>query len=458
MENNNQSHEVEFQLIGSLLKDGKIFARISDIIDADKFHNSICVDLFTAMQDVHAAGITIDQVTVGDQLDRNKKLESIYIEPMSGRSAISKIRDSGNPRNAESYAYTVLDHWGKRQTYEMARTIATWSKNGRRAIDISADGRGMLDKIDLLIGSGNARTLDAKTAASRTYDLSVSASNGKIKSVRTGLFDLDKILKMRPKTLTIAAGRPGAGKSAFVDTIALNHAMNLVSSDIKGTVLILCLEMSAEQVTARLLSHICEVPTSQILDGEMDADEWLKYNNAIEYFEKLPIKINDIPAMSLGAIRTETRRYLKDDEDNLLIVDYIQLATSGQNKQNRVDEVGIISRGLKVLANEGEKGLAVLAAAQLSRAIEQRAEKRPVMSDLRESGSLEQDADNILFLYSDSDSESLEGGSVKSNIKKVIVAKQRNGATSADKGDIELRWNAPIMRFENLSIERIGFN
>jgi replicative DNA helicase len=410
------------------------------------------------MEKVSDAGITIDPVTVGDQLQRDIKLDSIIMDVFSGRPAISKMRDSGNPRMAESYAYTVLDYFGKRQTYEAGKQIAIWSKNGRRAIDISADGRKMLDEVDLLIGSGNARTVDAKTAASRTYDISVRASKGEIKSVKTGLFDLDKILKMRPKTLTIMAGRPGQGKSAFVDTVAINHAMNLFNSKTKGMVLILSLEMSVEQVTARLLSHLCGVPTTQILDGEMDADEWLKYNNAIEYFEQLPLKINDIPSLSIGAIRTETRRYLKDDEDNLLIVDYIQLATSGQNKQNRVDEVGVISRGLKVLANEGEKGLAVLAAAQLSRAIEQRADKRPVMSDLRESGSLEQEADNILFLYSDSDSESLEGGSIQNNIKKVIVAKQRNGATSAEKGDIELRWNAPIMRFENLSIERIELN
>jgi len=163
-----------------------------------------------------------------------------------------------------------------------------------------------------------------------------------------------------------------------------------------------------------------------------------------------------ITAMSVNAIRTEARRYIKDGEDNLLIVDYVQLATSGQNKQSRVDEVGIITRGLKVLANEGECGLAVLAAAQLSRAIEQRAEHRPIMSDLRESGSLEQDADNILFLYSD-DSETLESGEMKSNTRKLIIGKQRNGPTSADKGDIEVRWNAPIMRFENLATQTVHF-
>lgn len=457
MDNASQSHAIEFELVGSCIKDGRIYPRVSDIVKPDNFHSTICQDVFRAMQAVDAAGITIDQVTVADQLQRMGKLDSILFDVFSGRSAISKIRDAGSPKSAEAYAYTVQDYHGKRQQLEAASKIASWAQNGRRAVDISKDAHKLLEDIDLEIGGGNARTVDTKTAASRTYEASVNASKGKVKSINTGLVDLDRWFKMRPKTLTIAAGRPGTGKSALLDTIALNHAKNLQRSQTKGTVLVLSLEMSIEQVTARFLSQISDVPTSQILDGEMTVEEWGKYNDSIEYFETLPIKINDLPAMSVGMIRTETRRYLKDGEDNLLVLDYIQLATSGQNKINRVDEVGIISRGLKVLANEGEGGLAVLAAAQLSRAIEQRQDKRPMMSDLRESGSLEQDSDNIIFLHSEDD-ETLEGGQMKKNTKKIIVGKQRNGATSADKGDIEVRWNAPIMKFENLAIERQTFN
>lgn len=455
---NFQSHEIEYELIGSCLKDGKVFSRVSDILNTEALHSSICQDLFKAMVEVHRAGITIDQITVGDQLQRAGVIDSVVYDAFTGRAAISKIRDAGNPKNAEAYAYTVKDYYGKRLQLDAATKIASWAQNGRRAVDISSDGKRLLEEIDNVIGVGNERTVDAKTAASRTYDLSVAASQGVIKSVKTGLDDLDRWFKMRPKSLTIAAGRPGTGKSALLDTIALNHAVAIHKAGIKGTVLVLSLEMSVEQVTARFLSHICKVPTSQILDGEMSADEWLAYNDAIEYFETLPIKINDIPAMSVGVIRSEARRYLVDGEENLLCLDYVQLATSGQNKNSRVDEVGIITRGLKVLANEGEKGLVVLTAAQLSRAIELRADKRPMLSDLRESGSLEQDADNIIFLHSEEDNESLENGSMRKNIKKIIVAKQRNGATWLEKGDIETRWNAPIMRFENLALSSQRFN
>ena len=444
MDNQNQSHEIEFSTVGSILRDGKVYSRISKIISPESFHNTICRDIFNAAQKVAAQGLTVDQITIGDQLQREGVLDSILYDVHAGRAALSKLRDIGNPKSAESYAHNVKDYHGKRQAYEIGKDVAVWSKNGRHAVDIIADGIKRLEQLGATFSSAATRTVDAKTAASLTYDEAVQASKGDVKYTITGLTDLDAWFRIRRKSLTIIASRPGKGKSALLSTIALNNARDKKARGIAGCVLILSMEMSVEECTARILSQMSDIPTTHILDGEMDEGEWIKFNDAIAEFETLNIKINDLPAMSIGNITAEAEKHFKDGEDNLLIVDYLQLATSGQNKQNRVEEVGAITRGLKVYA--GASGNPVLAAAQLSRAVEQRADQRPALSDLRESGNIEADANNILFIFDDTE---ITAGA---NTKNVIVAKQRNGATSYSegKGDIVLKWNAPITRFENL--------
>lgn len=451
MDNPAATIEVESKLIGSILKDGRIFPRILDIIDSEKFHSTIYKDIFAAMTKIDAAGLTIDQVTVGDQLQRDGVIDTIKFDVHFGRAALSKLRDTGTPKNAESYALTVQDYYGKRQYEVLSLRVAEWSRNGRRAVDIWQDSRKLFDEVYSTISTGNTNSVSARMAASSAYDEAVLASQGNIKYAHTGITALDKKFRMRAKNLTIVASRPGQGKTAFLVTVALNNARYLVSENITGKVLFLSMEMSVEEVTARFLSQISKVPATRILDGEMTPAEWDKFNDAITVFESLPIVINDVPALTINQIRNEARMHLKDGEDNLLIVDYLQLASSGANKANRVDEVGAVARGLKIYAQE--TGNPVLAAAQLSRAIEQRADKRPLLSDLRESGSLEQDANNVLFLYKEGDDVAVsEQGTIE--IRKIIIAKQRNGPTSYDKGcgDIETEWNSPIMRFENVKL------
>jgi len=443
----NQSHDIEFQLIGSVLKDGKTIVRVKDIVTPENFHNTICQDIYSAMLRTHETGLVVDTVTVGDQLQRDGKLNSILRDVFSGRPALSKIRELGNPRNVESYANNVQDYWGKREINELSEQLDYWSKNGRRSVDIFSDARKRFDEIESKLSAGEVGTVTSKEAASRAWDETTKASQGLLTFVPTGLIDLDAWFRMRPTNLTIVAGRPGTGKTAFLVTVALNVARRK-KRDEKGKALFISMEMSTEEVTARFLSQISGVPATRIMDGQMTEEEWGKFNGAVEEFEKLPIDINDIPALSINQIRSKSRRSLKNGQDDLLIVDYLQLATSGEKKTNRVEEVGAIARGLKVLASE--TGTPVLAAAQLSRAVEQRAEKRPILSDLRESGNIEQDANNILFMHRDETDDA--------SLRKLIVAKHRNGPTSADKGDIDLMWKAEIMRFENASyrIENFG--
>lgn len=452
MDNPAATVEIESKLVGSVLRDGRIFPRIIDIVNADKFHSTIYRDVFLAMTKVHNAGLIIDPVTVGDQLQRDGVLEEIKYDVHFGRPALSKLREIGTPKNAESYAYNVQDYYGKRQYLMLAGRVAEWSANGRRATDIWEDSRRLFDDVYASISTGSTNSISAKNAASLAYDEAVSASQGNIKFIRTGIAALDKWFRMRAKHLTIIAGRPGQGKTAFLVTIVLNYARYLFKNSIAGKILFLSMEMSVEEVTARFLSQISEVPTTRILDGQMTADEWDRFNDAIGIFEKLPIVINDLAALTINQIRNEARMHLKDGEENLLVLDYLQLASSGSNKVNRVDEVGAIARGLKVYTQE--KGTPVLAAAQLSRAVEQRADKRPVLSDLRESGNIEQDANNVLFLYQKEGDDYAVSEREAVEIRKVIVAKQRNGPTSYDKGkgDVDVEWNGSIMRFEDTQI------
>ena len=446
----NPSHEIEFQLTGSILKDGRIITLVKDIINPDNFHNTICQDIYSAMIKVHEAGLTIDAVTVGDQLQREGKLNTIFHDVFDGRIALSNIRNLGNPKSVISYAQNVQDYWGKREIDQLANQLGYWARNGRRSPDIFADARAKFDSIEAKMGTSDIGTVDAKQAASLAYDKAAEASAGKVRFTPLGINGLDRFFKVRSKSLTIVAARPGQGKTGFLETIVLNVARTKKNNGV-GSVALFSMEMSVEEITNRILSKICNVPADRITDGKMTPAEWDRFNDAIAEFEKLPIFINDIAGLSVQKIRTKARKILKHGEDDLLVVDYLQLATSEHNNKNRVDEVGAIARGLKVYASE--TGTPVIAAAQLSRAIEQRADKRPMLSDLRESGSIEQDANNILFIHSEDNDQK--------NVKRVIVAKQRSGATSYTEGygDVYTHWKAELTLFSDVAkVEDFGNN
>lgn len=454
----NASHQTEKELLGAILKDGSTFARVIDVLPVDAFSSVMCADIYKAMRDVYEAGLTIDAVTVGDQLERRGRLVEVYHDIFTGRLALGKLRELGHPKNVASYALNVSDYYGKRTLTTIAGTVAEWSANGRRANAIITDARKLLDELETGVGAGNSRAVSAAEVASRSYDEAVSASGGGDKNyLPTGITALDKWFKLRRKNLTIVAARPSQGKTAFLVTIALNNALDKVQNNRGGKVLFISMEMSVEELGARFTSQLSGIPASRIIDGQMSEEEWESYTQAIERLESLKdiLIISDVAAMTLAQIRNEARIHLTG-ENNLLLVDYLQLASSGKNKQNRVDEVGEIARGLKILAQD--RDLSVLAAAQLSRSIETRADKRPMLSDLRESGSIEQDANNVLFLYRDEGDDIAAGSVSPVQTRKIIVAKQRNGATSYDvgKGDVIVSWNSPIMRFENVDIRTIS--
>jgi replicative DNA helicase len=254
--------------------------------------------------------------------------------------------------------------------------------------------------------------------------------------VPTGFIDLDKLLGgMQPSDFLIIAGRPGTGKTAFMLSAAKNAAQ--VN---KKHVAIFSLEMSNEQLITRLIAQETGIDSQRLRMGKLEEDEWPLFSHAIEVLGDTHIHLDDTPGLTPMQLRTKSRRLHLELHLDLIIVDYLQLMSTGTRIENRVQEVSNISRNLKMLARE--LNVPVLAAAQLSRAIEQRADKEPQLSDLRESGSLEQDADIVMFINRP---ELYDQDTLKKNLAQIKVAKHRNGPT----GTIELVFLEKIAKFEN---------
>lgn len=426
--------EAEFELIGSILRRGETFEESQASINSDMFHNTICRDIYNAMQRVREAGLILDVITVCDQLDRDGLLTSINYDVHIGRSAMSMIRERGNPKNISSYIEIVLDYWARRQIDMISQSMVTQSRSGRRAPDIISDARIQFDNLDTFSGKVSSRTSSSSAMASALYDHTLSASKGDLKGCPTGFVDLDKLITPMAGDLLLIAGRPGQGKSALLDTAALQ-----IAQDLNKRVGIFSLEMSGKQVYARIASQICNIPVDKILSGKLDELEWSKYTNAIEVIEQLPIAINDQSGLTIPQLRTEARRMKRDLGGlDMIVLDYVQLMKAVRKYKNRNEEIGEITKGLKEIARELE--IPIFAAAQMSRSVEQRAEKRPVMSDLRESGDLENDSDIVMFLYKPSEVD-------KQGITELIVAKHRNGPV----GSIDLVFRGAYAKFENCS-------
>jgi replicative DNA helicase len=280
--------------------------------------------------------------------------------------------------------------------------------------------------------------LPIKTVASEYYDRidELARRADDIVGVPTGFIDLDKMLTgLQPSDLLIIAGRPGQGKTGFLLSIAKNAGLTH-----KKHVAIFSLEMSNEQVVQRLIAQETGIDSQRLRTGKLLDTEWPLFTHAIEVFSDTNIYLDDTPAITPLQLRTKCRRLHMEFGLDLIIIDYLQLMGGDQRTDNRVQEVSYISRNLKILARE--LNVPVLAAAQLSRAVEQRTDKRPVLSDLRESGSLEQDADIVMFIYRP---DQYEKDTVKQNIAEIIVSKHRNGPV----GSVELVFRSNLAKFEN---------
>lgn len=437
------NYENEVGLLGSVLRDPERFESLSEIIEPGDFGWDCYGWVWASMKSLHDRGMSIDTITVGDELIRDGKINQFQRHDdrvFLGRNALSKIRENGDPRSAETYAAKVKDYSAKREIEEKCAQWLDWSQNGRTANQIMTDMVKQLAQIRTFDSKAFEHTQTLAEAVSDAYDHTDRAARGTIQFVPTGFKDLDKLLAggMTSPDLYIIAGRPGTGKTAFLASVIKNAAEQ------GKKVAVFSLEMKNSQIAMRLIAQEAGVSYDKQKSGQLSESDWPVYTNAVAKVAELPVVINDLPSISISKIRQELRR-IKDILQglDLLILDYVQLGGVDGRYDRRDQEIGEITRGLKGLAKEFD--IPVLAAAQLSRAVEQRSEKKPILSDLRESGDLEQDADVVMFIYRPNqfavDETKYES--------EIIVAKHRNGAV----GSIDLVYMAHLTRFENAKVK-----
>ena len=429
------NRENEEALIGSVLRGGiEAYRRVRDIVKPEMFGNVSYGDVWNSIEKLFERGLNIDTITVGDELERSYKIDSVSNGLRFGRGLLSDLREIGSPRNIEAYAENVQDYHVKRILEEYGKKIIAWAANGRRSPDIIQDITNEMGKITVYTSKANDHVFDIAQAVSDAYDETVNASRGIIKRVRSGITQLDRLLNggYTGGQLVLIAARPGQGKTALLVTKTLNMMLD------GRSVLFFSLEMSAREVAQRMISQLAGIDVGRLQAGKLTEDEWKRHAEAVEQLSQMKelLTVIDLPAVKIGNIRQLARQEMVRRKIDVIIVDYVQLARADENKQNRYQEVGDISRGMKALAKELDTP--ILTAAQLSRAPEQRTDKRPQLSDLRESGDLEQDADIVIMIYRESEVET-------ENIpSELLVRKHRNGAV----GKIDVTYIPKLTKFE----------
>lgn len=436
------SREAEEAVVGAVLINPEVYYDVAQFLTADDFYIHRHKWIWEAFMRLHEQRTPVDLLTVSDELDRMGQLAE-----MGGPAYLTAlINQVPTSLNAESYGRIVEAHAIRRKMLVAANRIASL------AYDEGAEVDTVMDEAEKAVFNVSERRLThdlqpISTALSQYYDRidDLAKRPEDFFGVPTGFIDLDRMLSgLQPSDLLIIAGRPGQGKTGFLLSVAKNAGLTH-----KKRVAIFSLEMSNEQVVQRLIAQETGIDSQRLRTGKLEEDEWPLFTHAIEVFSDTRIFLDDTPAITPLQLRTKCRRLHMEYGLDLVIVDYLQLMGGDTRTDNRVQEVSYISRNLKVLARE--LNVPVLAAAQLSRAVEQRSDKRPVLSDLRESGSLEQDSDIVMFIYRP---DQYEKDTVKQNVAEIIIAKHRNGPV----GSVELIFRSALAKFENAATKHVQFN
>ena len=436
------SRDSEEAVLGAVLINPEAYYDVAQFLRAEDFYihrHRWIWNVFTRLNERRAP---IDVLTVTEELSQLGQLAEIG-GPAYLTALINKVPSS---LNAEAYGRLVEQTGIRRRLLESANQIAKLAYQEDLGID------SVMDEAEKSIFGVSERRLTRdlqpiQQVLSEYYDRidQLSQRDEDTFGVPTGFIDLDRLLGgLQPSDLIIIAGRPGTGKTAFMLSAAKNAAQIH-----KKHVAIFSLEMSNEQLVQRLISQETGIDSHRLRTGKLNEDEWPLFTEAIEALGDTRIFLDDTPSLTPLQIRTKCRRLHLEFHLDLVLVDYLQLMSSGSRSENRVQEVSFISRNMKILARE--LNVPVLAAAQLSRAVEQRADKDPQLSDLRESGSLEQDADIVMFIHRP---EMYEKDALKQNLAQIKVAKHRNGPV----GMIELVFRSNLAKFENAATRHVDLS
>jgi replicative DNA helicase len=464
--------EAEQGLLGALLVDNRVIEKISDIIQPQHFYAAAHGRIFEAIQKLIDRGQVASAVTLKSYFEKDQDLEHVggasYLAELAGH-VMSVV-------NAEDYARTLYDLFLRRELVTFGSEII----NDSLEYDLDRDALSTIERAESRLyamaesGSAQGDFVTLRDSIKSSIERAEKAFNtkGEVTGVTTGLKDLDsKLGGLHPSDLLILAGRPSMGKTALATNLAFNAAKRYAQTggEEGAIVAFFSLEMSHDQLTTRILADQASISSDALRKGNITEHQFRDFAVASNALSSVPLYIDDTPSLSIGAIRTRARRLKRKHGLGLIVIDYLQLlrgSGSRQSEQNRVLEISEITRGLKALAKELQ--VPVLALSQLSRAVETREDKRPMLSDLRESGSIEQDSDVVMFVYreeyylsreepSQRANESVEKFNERyanwsqrlqenANVAETIVAKQRHGPI----GIVRMFFDPNFTRFRDL--------
>lgn len=455
--------EAEQSILGALLLNNGALEYVGDFLRPNHFADAIHGQIFEAMVRLIERGQVADPITLKDYFDKNEALQSVggarYLIDLA-QSVVSII-------SVGDYGRLIYDLYLRRQLMgigeDMVLTARTHELDLNAAQQIEEAEKKLFDLATTgNVGGGFQSFREALTESIELAQVAFRRDSH-IVGVTSGLVDLDKMLGgLHPSDLLIIAGRPSMGKTILATNIAFNAAVASLEDNKSGaSVAFFSLEMSAEQLATRILGTESGISSDKIRRGEIRSEDFPRFVEVSRRLSTIPLFIDDTPALSVSALRTRARRLKRQEGLGLIVIDYLQLMESGgsnRRQDNRVQEISDITRALKALAKELD--VPVIALSQLSRAVEQREDKRPQLSDLRESGSIEQDADVVMFIFreeyyevrrqppegTDKHAEWQARMNQIANQAEVIIAKQRHGPV----GTVRLYFEGSLTRFGNL--------